>query len=338
MRVSAPTPSPEGLGTEGKPTNANESKRARMAAYLAHWGVITSLTVMIVAVCVLLWRFPPLRPFLAGFGAGAAAFLAPLPGLLTPAVRGKWLIAVGVASVIGLGTWYSSNTIEEERDSLARKVDQVGQRLRLQRGAFRGGPLALAIKKLPVSEQSMFLLDAANSLKMLYHDGRFDSVLNLAEIVGDLNTGNGHALYFEGEAYRSLGDRTNMRGQLQKYLQESDHRTDSLDGDAARCYQRPGGYCRERTAWIDHLLANDYYREALTSGSQIDREASSLGTAFNYEKHTLAIRPLGFYRLESIESSCELLHDLARELRRLGSNPSDVNLALDRYHRQFGPC
>ena len=34
------------------------------------------------------------------------------------------------------------------------------------------------------------------------------------------------------------------------------------DGDGLVCYQREKGYCAERTAWINHLMAIDYRQQA----------------------------------------------------------------------------
>jgi hypothetical protein len=324
------------------PTSATRAESAKppggRVVYLSHWSVIAGLILVIVVTCVSLWRFPLLRPYLAGFGAGLAAFLAPLPGLITPDVRGKWVIAIGLAGIIGLGTWYSSNAIEEERDRLALKVGELGRRLGFQRGALRDGPLPLAIEKLPVNEQQAFLTRAAVNLRTLDLEGRHDSVLNLAEVLGALDPANGHALYYEGQAYFHLRERTKMRGAFQKYLQESDHQADSKDGDAAKCYQRPSGYCRERVAWIEHLMAYDYYREAMISGSQVGTKVSGLGTALSYEQEVLQLRSHGFYRIGSIDSSCELLRELATEIRGLGRDSRAVDVTLARYQAQYGPC
>ena len=54
------------------------------------------------------------------------------------------------------------------------------------------------------------------------------------------------------------------------------------DGGSEICYKRPSGYCVQRTAWIHHLLANDFYQEALVSADQLDR-ADKLERA---KKHT----------------------------------------------------
>ncbi|MGA3334490.1 MAG: toll/interleukin-1 receptor domain-containing protein [Terracidiphilus sp.] len=53
------------------------------------------------------------------------------------------------------------------------------------------------------------------------------------------------------------------------------------------CYSRPGGYCVQRTAWIEQLLADDSYQEALvTSDQQIAQQY--LETAIAYAQKVLA--------------------------------------------------
>ena len=42
--------------------------------------------------------------------------------------------------------------------------------------------------------------------------------------------------------------------------------------DREVCRIRPNGFCVQRTAWINHLLANDYYREALRQNDAIMRK------------------------------------------------------------------
>jgi hypothetical protein len=304
--------------------------RLQEKAFMRPWVVVLGIVLLTAVIAISLWHFHGLRPYLAGFGAGVAAFLAPLPGLLTPKMRGKWLLAIGIACLIGLGAWYSADDIERKKDRLELRSDQLDQRLQLQRELF-----ASTIKNLPSDEQAKFVLSAATLLRKLYKQSSFESVLDVAQVLGTVDQENGHALYFLGEGYRSLDERTSMRGALQQYLQAADHHAEAEDGDAAACYQRTSGYCRERTAWINHLMANDYYQEARTSRGE---EASNLGTAFNYEKHVLETRPHGFYHLASIESSCGLLQQIASELRHLGQSTGDIEAVLGRYRVHYGPC
>jgi hypothetical protein len=48
----------------------------------------------------------------------------------------------------------------------------------------------------------------------------------------------------------------------------------SRDSSAEICYQRPKGYCLQRTAWIYHLFANDFYLHALALPDRRDRNAA----------------------------------------------------------------
>jgi hypothetical protein len=53
------------------------------------------------------------------------------------------------------------------------------------------------------------------------------------------------------------------------------------------CYSRPEGYCVQRTAWIEHLLADDSYQEALVAS---DRQIAQqdLQSAIDYAQKVLA--------------------------------------------------
>jgi hypothetical protein len=154
--------------------------------------------------------------------------------------------------------------------------------------------------------------------------------LDLADVLATLDEENGHVLYYRGEVNRVLKDRIAMRGYLWNYLQGADHHNaEAFDGDAAKCYSRTSGYCKERTAWVNHLIANDYYDEAQGLGD--GKTVTSLRGALKYEKYNLGIRPSGFERIGSIESSCDLLHGIATELDRSGQQEPEVQSTLNQY-------
>jgi hypothetical protein len=106
----------------------------------------------------------------------------------------------------------------------------------------------------------------------------------------------GHVWYFEGEIRRlknpamftSKSCLKELRfGQTQisdsyhqdfyRYLEiASSLPARDTDGDAGSevCYHRSNGYCIQRTAWIHHLLANDFYQMAIAAADDLDREPS----------------------------------------------------------------
>jgi hypothetical protein len=292
---------------------------------IRYWPIVLGLAVLFVVACISLWRFPFLRPYVAGFGAAFAALLSPLLALIPPKGRSDWILIGVIAGLIGLGTWYSMDAIERDRDALQSRIGQLNERRERQQQAY-----ATTLKALPDSDRAIFILGAARQMRQLYAQSKFEPVLDLAALLADVDQENGHALYYEGEAYRSLGSRTFMRGALQRYLAAADRHVEAEKGPAAECYEHPSGYCGERTAWINHLMANDYYNESPTS--------NNLGTAFKYEQQVLAIRPQGFYGLKTIKSSCDLLQRIADGIRGSGQNLQSVLEVLQRYRAKNGPC
>lgn len=116
---------------------------------------------------------------------------------------------------------------------------------------------------------------------------------DLSEVESDLKAlfrldrQNGHYLYFSGEVKRLKdserftpkscvkipisGNLTTFdayRNDFYMYLEVAATLPASEKGGdtgSETCYQRPRGYCPQRTGWIHHLLGNDLYAEALVS-------------------------------------------------------------------------
>lgn len=118
--------------------------------------------------------------------------------------------------------------------------------------------------------------------------GGFTEVDKDVGVILELDPKNGHGLYFSGEAKRIKNQSlftskscvipeglADNRGALDAYESDFYRYLDiekSLpesetggDYSAETCYARASGYCPQRTAWINHLLANDLYREAALS-------------------------------------------------------------------------
>lgn len=53
-----------------------------------------------------------------------------------------------------------------------------------------------------------------------------------------------------------------MRSVFYRYLDQAERTSESNTGNAESCYERESGYCAERTGWIAHIMANDFYEEA----------------------------------------------------------------------------
>ena len=132
--------------------------------------------------------------------------------------------------------------------------------------------------------------------------------------IGDLfalDKRNGHALYYRGETTRiKATDKFDPKSCPKKidgeafsfdpyeedfyvYIENERNLAESEKGGDLRaeiCYTRTGGYCRQRTGWIHHLLANDFYSQASRAvDSDIRRE--KLQRALDHARKAQSLYP-----------------------------------------------
>lgn len=101
-------------------------------------------------------------------------------------------------------------------------------------------------------------------------EGEFRRVRDLIAALTQIDPRNGHAFYYSGQMKRWLGKKTEAQQDFYKYLENEDQKSNSVrEGDisAEACYQSAAGYCRQRSGWICHLLANDFYQKGLAEGN-----------------------------------------------------------------------
>lgn len=284
-------------------------------------GVLIALLIIFVA-CASFWRIVWLRPYLAAAGGGMAAFLGPIPGLLSAETRDRWLLAAVIAAFIALGTWFTTNDLD------AKRQDMEAQRNTLQK-ILDGDDSSLetVVSSLSPTDQDKIFLLMADRFFHLYRGGEYPALNNLTHCMLGVRPMNGHALYFAGEAFRALRRRGDMLSVFKNYLYEADQdRQEAYDGSRDDCYRRPNGYCAERTAYVNDLMANDAYVQA--ERLQGARKFGELNEALSSVRYTLAIRSCGFNSDQTIQSSSTLLEDIAKELKELGQDPSEATALL----------
>jgi len=123
------------------------------------------------------------------------------------------------------------------------------------------------------ADKPSIIKSAARTMREKYRLHEYDCLYAIAGVLLQDDQDNGHGLYFAGEYWRAKAmqqpqhneiDRKQMRDHFFRYLDiEPTIAASERDGKAPACYQREKGYCAERTAWINHLMANDYYEEGL---------------------------------------------------------------------------
>lgn len=246
----------------------------------------------------------------AGCGLGASALLLGLAGL---ALLGRAPPLVGLLAVtaISLGFALACGLIGGDAAAKRRVPLSACQKRPVAFGIASGALTFLLL--LAISIYSPFLagqvsvdpLSLASELRIAFQGARdslerndsadFGRTEALIEALKSIDQHNGHAWYFAGEVKRirnraSFTPKSCFRGSppgqiegLEIYQQDF-HRylevAQSLpaietggDTSSETCYRRPKGFCLQRTAWIYHLFANDFYLRAMAQSDRRDRIA-----------------------------------------------------------------
>ncbi len=316
--------------------------------YLSPLSALTLAGVVsIFVLCAALWDIAWLRPYLAAGGAGLAAFLGPIPGIISPESRVKWLASVLVAALITAGTWLATQDLEgklssaegdlhsaERRVIDADRATQAAHAIDQAHDAFVGKTLA----ELPANARDAVFITAAGHLWSLYHDKQrvlrntdHELVADMAGMLLDMQKDNGHALYYAGEANARLMRYPEMIGYFQTFLATARDEKDATNGSAEKCYARPHGYCAERVGWINHVMAEYNLSEALARPD--DERGPMLAQALDYEEKAVSIvkwppshHHKGFDggRMNQFNSSCKILFTIIAEYVRMGIDAAPI--------------
>lgn len=155
--------------------------------------------------------------------------------------------------------------------------------------------------------QSDATIRAANDLRQEFaratalrtpplNEDDFRRVHELITALSQIDPLNGHAIYYSGQMKRWLGRKTEAQQDFYKYLENEPQQPKvASEGDISveTCYRSTAGYCRQRSGWICHLLANDFYQKGLVEGST-DQARYHFNLAVQYAQKTLGFFPGGF--------------------------------------------
>ena len=148
----------------------------------------------------------------------------------------------------------------------------------------------------------------------------FGRVTLLTEILRHLDDGNGHALYFAGEVKRALGRNLDAHKDFYRYfevLSASGQPENLGDTGSEYCYTLPRGYCRQRSGWIRHVLADEFYRQGLATADAAER-GSRLESARKHAEAAMRDYPGGFDGVKQGLPTRLILTNATEEIARLG--------------------
>ncbi|HBA40124.1 MAG TPA: hypothetical protein DCZ05_10395 [Deltaproteobacteria bacterium] len=174
-----------------------------------------------------------------------------------------WLVALA-----GIGAWVWVSTYSVQNNVTVRTANDLRQEF----------ARATALRTPPLNEDD------------------FRRVLELITTLTQIDPRNGHAFYYSGQMKRWLGRKTEAQQDFYKYLENERQQPKVMrEGDisAEACYRSTAGYCRQRSGWICHLLANDFYQKGLAEGSS-DQARFHFDLAVQYAQKARVFFPGGF--------------------------------------------
>lgn len=173
------------------------------------------------------------------------------------------------------------------------------------------------IKALSDEKKSLTIIKAAAMLRTEFRQGNLSYADDLSKFLLQIDPRSGHAFYFTGEVKRWKGKRDESHTDFFRYLDieaRLPEKERGGDKEAEVCYERPGGYCMQRTAWICHLLANDFYEKGVQENDE-DKKRDVFRIARNYVKCVREKFPNGFSGPLQHIPTAELERKLQKALR-----------------------
>jgi hypothetical protein len=223
-------------------------------------------------------------------------------------------LALGLAGVTAVSLGLALACAFAGGDAAAkRRIPLVACQRRPVAFSLTGGTLAFLLllalgiySPFLASHSSLDPLHLASELRTAFQKARdnlekpggadFARAEALVDALKGVDRHNGHAWYFAGEIKRIQnralftpkscfkGWPAGETGSLATYQQDFYGYLEialslpvlETGGDSGSeiCYQRPKGYCVQRSAWIYHLFANDFYVDAMALADRQERVAA----------------------------------------------------------------
>jgi hypothetical protein len=295
--------------------------------FVNFFGMVGTIALvgLIAAACAFFWAWEheEWKAFVSAMAGGLAALSASLTRLLKDdEVAAKWVLTIGAVAFSAAFSWYTTTNLTNE----VAKQTQIAQlaEVRLQ---LMKDDLISYVRPLPQDETNRILTEAGARLRARFNDtiGRkppyrepdFGTSKDLLEIIAKLDAKSGHVSYISGEIERLLGGPSKGRQRFYEYLENEQGRTRAGRVGAGEC-RNPEGFCRERTAWIFHLLANDFYqhgRQLRRAGRAEHEYKAVFDTALKHACSAIAFFPAnGFSDALQLTATRSLERLLSEEL------------------------
>jgi len=288
------------------------------------FGVIGSITIvgLLIGASVLTWAWQheELRPLLSAIAGGLSVVLAAIAGFIETKAEpsARWILVAAAGIFAVWFSWYTTDDLTDQLKAKTEIADLQQQRIQLLRD-----DIVDYVKPLPTDEYRRILTVAGfDKLRSRFNDAitkhsppfrslDFEPSRDIIYIINRLEgeNKNGHALYLTGEIERILKHPDRGSQRFYTYLEIENNRTRDGVAGATPC-RTPEGFCRERTAYIFHLLANNFYQDGLALKAVGRTEATykeSFSTALKHACTAIKLFPPNGFNQTTSERTLEKL-------------------------------
>jgi hypothetical protein len=148
-------------------------------------------------------------------------------------------------------------------------------------------------------ERDSQVMALAETIRNDINNGALEDADKALASMLSLAASNGHTYYFAAELQRIRGPKRDIYKAIDWFVRYMDDpRSEQVLAssrlDEKVCYESAEGFCRQRTAWIGHLLANIFYRLSLDSSLDDSKRDVFLRQADQYVQISLKFYPKGF--------------------------------------------
>jgi hypothetical protein len=158
--------------------------------------------------------------------------------------------------------------------------------------------------------------DVTKDAKLPINSEKFDRANFLIKLLLYIDDNNGHGLYYTGEVALREGQSETAKRYFYRYLEAQETVREPQKGGSTGseiCYERPRGFCRQRSGWVEHWLANQFY-EAGEAVGDVAQKLERLERALMHTTASLRDFPSGF---EQMKPSKWLHQTLPSEISKL---------------------
>jgi hypothetical protein len=258
---------------------------------------VMAAAIFVAALLVYLFRQPGMREWLGPTAAiaGALGCVLAAASAFTERTTVRWLIVAIAGVFTGWAAWYPTVDLSGEINGLKAQLTESAKesmdndrRLRLAKSDLNQ-MLEVFPKNSVLTRAGVVLASQFGSeLKASDFEKRrrpqdFAGSQDLIDFVQSLDAESGHVFYYQGEIARKIGASDNGHENFMHYLEEEPRVAHARDGGPSieACRSSAHGYCLQRTAWINQLLANDFYGSA-KKAKDPSEGAALLKSAFSY--------------------------------------------------------